>query len=267
MPKIKLVTLNILNDLSRWPERRTLITTQLAELQPDLIAFQEVSLEENNADWLAEQLGGYQVHTCPQIGNTREGLAVLSRLPITATASLDLLAQRRVAQAIHFKLPTGQSLILINVHLFWRPGEALARDKQVQMILDWRTSFPNDAAFIVCGDFNGTPHSTALKLMCTQLTSAYAVIHQAEPDYTCPTPLVEGRSYSLRHMTRKFRQLLIKIFFSRSLRPWHGTLDYIFTNERVRVIDSAVVLNRPAPHDATLYPSDHFGLAATLDIQ
>lgn len=267
MSTFKIVTLNILNDLSRWPERRTLIATQLAELQPDLIALQEVSLRQNNANWLAEQLGGYQVQLCPQIGSTREGLAVLSRLPITATASLDLLAQRRVAQTVHVKLPTGQTLIMINVHLFWYPGEALARDKQIQMILNWRMSFPPDAAVLVCGDFNGTPNSTALKLMRAQLTSAHVAAHQAEPDYTCPTPLVNHQRLTLRALIRRLRPVLIKILFTHSRTDWRGTLDYIFISERIRVIDCNVALNRPAPHDSTLYPSDHFGLAATLDIQ
>jgi endonuclease/exonuclease/phosphatase family metal-dependent hydrolase len=269
LSNLKIVTLNILNDLSRWPERRTVLTEQLAKLQPDLIALQEVSLPSNNAKWLAQQLGGYQAHICPHANHKgqREGLAILSRLPVNKTSSLNLLAQNRVAQAVDCKLFDNRSLVLINVHLFWKPGEALERDKQVQMILNWRTSFPSNAAIVICGDFNGLPNSNALKLISTQLASAYAAAHQTEPDYTCPTPLVNSRPSSMRDVSRGLRQLLVKIIFNRSFKAWHGTLDYIFTNERVKVIDCDVVLNRPAPHDATLYPSDHFGLAATLDLQ
>jgi endonuclease/exonuclease/phosphatase family metal-dependent hydrolase len=47
---------------------------------------------------------------------------------------------------------------------------------------------------------------------------------------------------------------------------WRGTLDYIFVNDGVNVKACDVVLNKPAPHDPTLYPSDHFGLIATLEI-
>lgn len=269
MSTIKIIALNILNDLSRWPERRTLLAAQMAELQPDLIALQEVSLPGDNAHWLAQQLGGYQVHTCPHARDKgqREGLAILSRWPINTTASLDLLAQNRVAQAVHFNLENGRSLILINVHLFWKPGEALERDKQVQMILNWCTSFPADAAILTCGDFNGTPESNALKMMRTRFVSAYAATHQTEPAYTCPTPLANRRNLTVRAIVLRLRLLLIKILFTRSFETWHGTLDYIFANEHIRVIDCDVVLNRPAPHDSTLYPSDHFGLAATLDIQ
>lgn len=61
MPVLKLVTLNILNDLSRWPQRRSILAAQMADLQPDVITLQEVALPENSAQWLADQLGGYCV--------------------------------------------------------------------------------------------------------------------------------------------------------------------------------------------------------------
>jgi hypothetical protein len=52
----------------------------------------------------------------------------------------------------------------------------------------------------------------------------------------------------------------------RSPRPWRGTLDYMFANHRLRVLECEGVLNQPAPHDPTLYPSDHFGVAATVEL-
>jgi hypothetical protein len=57
-----------------------------------LIALQEVALPENNARWLADQLGGYSVYLCPKTGNKhdKEGIAILSRLPIEREATLDL---------------------------------------------------------------------------------------------------------------------------------------------------------------------------------
>jgi hypothetical protein len=32
------------------------------------------------------------------------------------------------------------------------------------------------------------------------------------------------------------------------------------------VVDCRVILDRPSPDDPTLYPSDHLGLAATLEM-
>jgi mRNA deadenylase 3'-5' endonuclease subunit Ccr4 len=52
-------SLNLLNDLTHWDDRRSLIVAELRRLQPDLIALQEVVLPVNNAQWIADELGGY----------------------------------------------------------------------------------------------------------------------------------------------------------------------------------------------------------------
>jgi endonuclease/exonuclease/phosphatase family metal-dependent hydrolase len=105
MSAFKIVTLNILNDLSqpmRWEERRTLLAAGLAALDPDFIALQEVHLPENNAQWLADELGGYSVHLCPRNGALRdkEGEAILSRQPVREHHTLDLRTQQRVAHLV-----------------------------------------------------------------------------------------------------------------------------------------------------------------------
>ena len=66
VPEFSLVTINILNDLTLWDVRGSLLVDQLAELNPDLIAMQEVSLkgEGSNAHWVAEQLR-FWVHHFP----------------------------------------------------------------------------------------------------------------------------------------------------------------------------------------------------------
>ena len=90
----RVATVNILNDLSRWAERRTLLARGLDALSPDLIALQEVTdpLGTSTAHWLAGELGGYSVHVCPKTGwgRRREGIAVLSRLPVEGHEVLDL---------------------------------------------------------------------------------------------------------------------------------------------------------------------------------
>src|SRR5438876_97758 len=76
---LRVATINILNDLSRWDGRRTLLARGLDALSPDLIALQEVTdpLGTSTAHWLAGELGGYSVHVCPKTGRgrKREGIA------------------------------------------------------------------------------------------------------------------------------------------------------------------------------------------------
>ena len=266
MPTVKIVTVNILNDLSRWHERRSLLADGLARLQPDLVTLQEVTLPENNAQWLADQLG-YRVHFCPKAGDKRdkEGIAILSRVPVEREATLDLHGQNRVAQLVQANIE-GQPLILANAHLYWQPGESVERTRQVRLMLDWLSDIPTETAIVVCGDFNGTPNSAAIRLMRERFASAYAARHSREPDYTCPTPLKRHGPPSLRDVVRGIGGRILTLAVNHTIKPWRGTLDYVFVSERIRVIDCDVVLNCPAPHDSTLYPSDHFGLAAMVEI-
>ena len=41
---LRVVTINILNDLSHWEARRSLLVQGLAAVMPDLVTLQEVSL-------------------------------------------------------------------------------------------------------------------------------------------------------------------------------------------------------------------------------
>jgi hypothetical protein len=43
-------------------------------------------------------------------------------------------------------------------------------------------------------------------------------------------------------------------------------LDYIWVRGPIRVTDARLVFDRPDPDDPTLYPSDHVGVAARLEI-
>ncbi len=67
---IRVATINILNDLSRWDARRVLLAAGLHALSPDLIALQGVRdpLGTSTAHWLAGELGGYSVPIRPKTG-------------------------------------------------------------------------------------------------------------------------------------------------------------------------------------------------------
>ena len=267
---ISVVTLNILNDLRRWDERKDMLVNELRHLQPDLIALQEVKLPLNNGQWIAEQLGGYSVHLTPKHGkkhSKEEGLAILSRLPVDHVHSTSLGGQNRVAQFVQVQLD-GKRLLFANGHFFWYPGDHSQRSRQIRVLHTWLKKHAElaPASVVVCGDFNGTPETPAIQAMqaplgWTQFQSAHTCKHGREPDWTCPTPL------QWRHEPwRKAVFNVVGLAVQKKRGPWRGTLDYIFVNERVSVEECRVVFNQPALHDPTLYPSDHLGLHATLRI-
>jgi len=263
MPNFKVVTINILYDLSRWAQRREVLAQGLADLAPDVIALQEVKLPENTARWLADRLCYTHIHLSPKAGieGGREGIALLSRLPIQAKNRLDLGDQHRVAQYIRLDLD-GQPVVIANAHFFWQPGNSRPRQAQIEKTLAWLRGLPGQPPFVLCGDFNATPDTLAIQRLYADLDSAYRAVHGREPDYTCPTLLPRAKT--------AIAKTLLGFFFL--LRPghlklsWKGTLDYIFIDRRLKALDAQVVLNIPAPTDPRLYPSDHFGLYAHLDI-
>ncbi len=274
MPNFSLVTINILNDLSLWEARGVLLVEQLAQLDADVIAMQEVSLENeiSNAHWIAEQLNqrredpekvpAYEVRLCPRTGvyANKEGLAVLSRLPVKQHESLDLLSQTRVAQVIRFRVDNCE-LLLVNGHFFWKPGVSTKRQKQIELLLDYLDTLPVELPVIVCGDFNGLPGTPAIERMHQYFDSAYRFIHKQEPEYTCPTPLPHAPKVKLRNVAG----------WVLGMRPkpdpeWRGTLDYIFVDPRLQTQDCQLVLNQSSDHDSNIFPSDHFGLWATIKV-
>jgi endonuclease/exonuclease/phosphatase family metal-dependent hydrolase len=261
---LRVATVNILNDRSRWPERRRLLARELGARSPELIALQEVvdPLGASTAHWLAGELGGYEVFVCPKAGwgRPREGIAVLSRLPVEHHDTIDLGTQGRTAQFVHVRI-SGRPVVLVNGHYYWPPGADAAQARQVGRVLDRLGPLARGASAIVCGDFNSLPGSRAIALMRRTFVSAHEARHGREPDYTCPTPLVGGPS-----LRSAITRGALRLFTNRPGESWRGTLDYLFVSPDIRVLDCGVFLDRPAADDPGLYASDHLGLVATLEV-
>ncbi|WP_435020276.1 endonuclease/exonuclease/phosphatase family protein [Tundrisphaera sp. TA3] len=262
----RVATINILNDPSRWRERRGLLAEGLAEAAPDLVALQEVTGPPgaSTADWLAGELGGYAVLPCPKAGwhrgRAREGIAVLSRLPVERHEVLDLRGQGRTAQLVRVRVG-GRAVALVNGHYYWSPAAHNARARQVGLVLDWLEAIEPGTPAVVCGDFNALPDSRPIARLREVMASAHEAAHGREPEATCPTPLVGGDA--LRSAVTGW---LMRRFTNRPGESWRGVLDYIFAGRDLRVVSCDLFLDRPAPGDPGLYPSDHYGLVATLEM-
>ncbi len=257
-----LVTFNLLNKPSRWHERRHLVVEGLRKLNPDVIALQEVSLPHNNAKWIADELGGYEVHTSPKTGSLSEHEAVvtLSRLPVKEWRTLDLMHQKRVAQYVRLSLGD-HDVALVNGHFMFHVYDHVKRSLQVQRVINYMRLQAGSLPIIACGDFNATPDMRTIQIMKQVFSSAHELKHGREPVYTCPTPLV----YSMDKL-RKGASRVGNFFLTQTTDPWRDVLDYIFVAGMIHVHECEVVLDQPAPHDSTLYPSDHVGLIAKLEV-
>jgi len=233
---VVVTTLNVRNTADRWRERAPLLVEQLADLDPDIVGLQEVRRFPGQARWIARHTGPqgppWAVRPAYKTGLKRfwEGVAVLSRLPVSGHDRQGLEGQSRVAQRVTVVLPDGGTLDVYNTHL--ADSDVGVRTAQARRLLAWMDERP-DVAQVLVGDLNSRPGSAPIKVLTSRLRSAYALVHGTEPPKTV---------------------------------PGNGVLDYVLVNDLVVVLDARVTLDRPSPDDPSLLPSDHFGVTATIRV-
>lgn len=240
---MKIVTLNLRHDVDRWNERLPLVVEALVQEDADIIALQEVALTspqaQQMADCLAERGLNYVVFVAPKWGDEpREGIGIFSRLTVIEYEHLNLPHGQRIAQRIRIKL-NGKIVNIANVHLHHRPrANESIRVEQMQAVIDWMKK-REPTNWILTGDLNAQPDSQTVQLATTWLQSAHNVLHGMEP-VTHPTPLNPDRAPGM--------QL---------------SIDYIlYDTTAFQPIEAYRWADKPNPDDATLYPSDHYGVSA-----
>jgi endonuclease/exonuclease/phosphatase family metal-dependent hydrolase len=252
---IKVVTINVLSDLDQefWTERRDLLVKGLKEINPDIIGAQEINSETSY--FLAQNLNLPYIYKLEQ-----KGIAILSRYPFIQQEAIDLKTQGRFAQLVKLEVNNKQ-FIFLNGHYFWRPGSCQERMEQFKLLVDNITRLLPELPIINVGDFNAVPKTKEIKFLRNYFTSAYEHYHGSEPEYTCPTPLKKTRPLTIIIAKR-----IANIILNRQLKPWRGTLDYIFINKLVKVKHCQSILTEASPENPLIYPSDHFGIAADLEL-
>lgn len=252
MAEITVATLNLFNRMGEWERRAPLLIDRLERLLPDVIAFQEVDLMLDQGMWISRHIN----HRLPERPHYRikhaaspgprasvHGIATLARLRFLEHEVLDLMTFDRIAQRAVFAVE-GQRFAFVNLHLHHPPEAVEERAQQTEYLLSWLDRDDRKLPTIVAGDFNAyaEPPEKTVRVMKERFRSAYEVIHGREPERTWPTPVNT---------------------FDNS-PP--GALDYIFVSEQFRVHDAGLAFDHPAEDDDRLFPSDHLGLYARLEL-
>lgn len=247
MDRLHVATLNILNLVDRWPERLPLILADMAALQPDVLGLQEVVyvMQQDRLIGAAGE-GRYAAHRS-WAGRPEYGNSLLIREPLRATdvERLDLGLGRSALRSL-MGLPGGATALAVVTHLHHVVEAEAERDAQTRQLLAWLAEAPSADAQVVLGDFNAEPpEATYARMLAAGYRSAYAEANGAEPAVTWPSGLQAP---------------------AMDTDGDPGCLDYIWVRGRVRVTSARLVFDRPHPEDPTLYPSDHLGIGADLEI-
>jgi endonuclease/exonuclease/phosphatase family metal-dependent hydrolase len=247
--RFRVATLNLEQDHKRWELRRALIEDEIARLRPDVLALNEVSVPIRTAHGLrrtaAERLGA-RYHLVQQTKTNGlasvEAEALITRFPVTETGNLDYRTRDMVALVAALEIG-GQAVEVYVTHLYMSRGDESLRLFQVQQLLAWIDTREAAAVRIVCGDFNASLDKPSAALMASRF----------RPTQTAPTaftPLADDRG-NVSHP-----------YWPRMDR----CIDYIWVSGPVAVRESGVCFNRPSPADPTLWPSDHAGVWADLEL-
>jgi endonuclease/exonuclease/phosphatase family metal-dependent hydrolase len=240
--RLRLATFNIWHDMGNWAARQRLLVDTLRVVDADVIALQEV-LEDasknlpNQAETLARALGGYSVYffsTDPPGASRRYGNAILTRLPVIdeATRKLEPLDDYRTALRVRVQA-FGRPIDLVVTHLAWQEDAGAVRARQLSDLLSWVK--PTGVSLVVMGDFNAPKSDPGL------------------------APLASPR----------FQSAELGDSVSTTLNPAKGhpnrIIDHIFVErERLSIADAHLIGDQPTNGE---YPSDHFGVAATLSLR
>lgn len=247
MDRLHVATLNIRNLADRWPERLPLLLADMAALQPDLLALQEVIFPMHQDRLIGAAGEGRYAEARAWAGRPESGNSLLVREPLVADGveRLDLGLDRAALRAM-VRLPGGEGALVVVTHLHHKVEGAPERDDQASQLLEWLVDAPPAAAHVVMGDFNADPGEPAIDRIRAQgYRSAYAEANGTEPPVTWPSGIQAP---------------------GMDTDGDPACLDYIWVRGAVGVRSARLEFDRAHPDDPTLYPSDHFGLSAHLEL-
>jgi endonuclease/exonuclease/phosphatase family metal-dependent hydrolase len=263
---LELMTLNLANydDHPDWPQRIQIIVDTILSGQPDVIAVQEVRFDpgqpttQASYQGMAEQIvyllnqstayAGLSIVSQPFMfypdaachypapppdDRLWEGLAILTRLPVTDTGAVFLTktgtdGNLRGTQYAAVTTPSG-TFYVFNTHFGLDETD---RCSNAQQTLAYMSRF--DGPQLLLGDLNAIPGDPALEILTKGgLTDLWASLQPNANGYTYPSSAPAKR------------------------------IDYAWANDTARPSAQAIQLVATQPVEG-IYASDHLGLLVTV---
>jgi endonuclease/exonuclease/phosphatase family metal-dependent hydrolase len=243
----------------RWRERLPVAGGQLAELEADVVGLQEVDRARDRDRALAALAPAldYRLHRATETQRDRyprhwDGLvALVAPRALTVVDHRVLrLTHLRVVQALDLRTRGGRLVRFANTHLHHVDGSAgfEVRRRQGGAILAWLDELAAGSRpdlEVLVGDLNAVPTEPVIAALAGGgFRPTYAALDR-RPVATFASGLVAS---------------------SITPGPPRVCLDYIFVRGAVEVATAGLAFDRPAADDPGLFPSDHLGVFADLDL-
>ncbi|HTL48626.1 MAG TPA: endonuclease/exonuclease/phosphatase family protein [Verrucomicrobiae bacterium] len=251
---MKVLTWNTWQERGPWQDRWEFALGELAALDADVIALQEV-FNRAWADAVQRRLNFAELI----YGDDAAGLVFLSRYPVsrselrTYDTRSPSESYRRYALHAEIQLPDGPAAFF-NTHLSWLPHDDAVREAQARELMRWAGEKAGKLPAVAAGDFNSPPVSGAIEEIRRHgFVDVFGSLCAGEPGLTW----CNRNPYTLEECNR----------VSGALLP-ERRIDYVFFKPgKARGAHPAgikIVLDRPDARG--VWPSDHFGVLATLDL-
>jgi len=246
---LRIATLNLEQDHKCWEARRELIAAQLQALNPDMLALNEIHTPSRQGRWLkrvAQEATAtkYTLLQQSKVGedSRTQGEGLLTRYPVIETANLDYRSHDCVALVARFEVEERLFDVYVT-HLIAARVEDSARQDQVEKLLEWIGTRDEADFSVVCGDFNATPDQPSIRLM----SAAY---RPTQTQATAFTPLREPDGNPTHPEWERFDRCI----------------DYIWVSDSIKVWVSGLCFDQSDKNNPELWPSDHVGVWADLEI-
>lgn len=264
--RLRVMTLNLLSpDHADWEGRRKVLRSGLADLRPDVIAFQE-TVWGDGYDQMRDLLGdGY--HVVRHAGRSPDGVgaAFASRWPVRPVREQDLHVTARVdlpwcaAVAGEIETPVGR-VLFVHHKPAYQVGYAYERELQAVTAARFAEELLGGRSMhvVLAGDFDDTPDSASVRFWTGKQSldgtsvayrDAWAAAHPDEPGHTFTpwNPLERAGEMSLE-LGRRIDYVMVRCGV-------HGPT--------LEVADCWLAFDEPV---GGVWASDHFAVVADLAV-
>jgi endonuclease/exonuclease/phosphatase family metal-dependent hydrolase len=187
--QLRVATINVQSDEGD-PRRIALLNRELRELEPDIVALQEV-LHEPGREQLEQLLDGtglqgtHQANVMaytPPFTDTYGGNAIATRWPHRIVEVLDLRLTDApdvpwCTLAARIELPEEGELLAIATTTSWRLDAEAARERQVLAISDLDARHRTTLPTIIAGDLNAVPDASSIRFLTGRQSLAGRSVH------------------------------------------------------------------------------------------